>query len=703
MKKRILTTLCAVTCIMSAIAQIGYRQDDITYRLSTDSSGNHYAAVIGNTLTSNTDVVIPEIITYEGNNYEVTDIDNNAFSECAYLRDISLPNTLRHIGDSAFYKSKILSQEVILPESLTSIGISAFAYTNISEINIPGTIQKIPDTAFYACENLTTANIGQGIVSIGKDAFSFCKKLRTVNMPSTVETIGSKAFSYCEHLGTIKLENVKQIGRGAFMYCGVLSDVDLRNVEIIENVTFDMCLFLSNIIFSENLKSIGSYAFYQCSFENLILPHSLISIGDHAFNYNRSLTDVFIPENVTTIGFAAFYGTDKLKRAAAPAILKPNCDQWIYPPAVCWYEDNDFVSKDCIIYSNDYSKLIYVPKTYAGAIDIPSTVTTIGKYAMYNCSSITEINVPTSVEAIEPFAFYGARGLTTANLPNIKFISQKAFYSSSLKHLSIGEGVDSIGTEAFKYTGLRDLIFPLDISGVKDAAFYKLLKFACSSDFNYEKAIYQYSPYGSTSYVPVFYDKTDIIEDGMILNEDRSVIKYMSTDLTGDFTVPESVSTIGPNAFRFCSNLSSLVLPEGVEQIGENAFGSCTSLKTVHVPASVSSFGSSAFYESNIEKVYYNTSAPVAANKNLFSQDCYNNATLYIPKGTTGKFLLTSPWMYFRNIQEIDFAGIDGVESDDCDDAPVEYYNLQGMKVENPTSGIYIRRQGSKTSKVFIR
>lgn len=73
-----------------------------------------------------------------------------------------------------------------------------------------------------------------------------------------------------------------------------------------------------------------------------------------------------------------------------------------------------------------------------------------------------------------------------------------------------------------------------------------------------------------------------------------------------------------------------------------------------------------------------------------------------MPKGSSDNFLLVSPWMYFHNIQEIDFAGFDGVESDECGDAPVEYYNLQGIRVENPESGLYIRRQGNKSTKVYI-
>ena len=171
------------------------------------------------------------------------------------------------------------------------------------------------------------------------------------------------------------------------------------------------------------------------------------------------------------------------------------------------------------------------------------------------------------------------------------------------------------------------------------------------------------------------------------------------------YTIPESVTEIGDNAFYYCNKLSTLIVPEGVESIGENAFDECP-LKILHLPGSISAIGLEAFYRSSnspIEKIYYNATEPVSGDKNIFTQKSYENTTLYIPKGTSGKFLLVSPWMYFRNIQEIDFSGIDGVESDEYGDAPVEYYNLQGIRVENPEPGLYIRRQGDKSTKVYIK
>ena len=91
-----------LACFASAIAQIGYRQDDITYSLNTDESGNNYAVVILNTNEYRGDAVIPETITFEGTDYTVTEINDKVFYKNYYLRSISLPNTILRIGDNAF-------------------------------------------------------------------------------------------------------------------------------------------------------------------------------------------------------------------------------------------------------------------------------------------------------------------------------------------------------------------------------------------------------------------------------------------------------------------------------------------------------------------------------------------------------------------------------------------------------------------------
>lgn len=68
----------------------------------------------------------------------------------------------------------------------------------------------------------------------------------------------------------------------------------------------------------------------------------------------------------------------------------------------------------------------------------------------------------------------------------------------------------------------------------------------------------------------------------------------------------------------------------------------------------------------------------------------------------TGDFAAEANGIYDKNGKKGSFSGIDGIESDDAN-AEVIFYNLQGIRVDNPANGYYIRRQGSKVDKVYVK
>lgn len=678
MKRIIITTLCALACLASAIAQIGYRQDDITYSLNTDKSGNNYAVVIGNVLNESTAIDIPESISYENNIYKVTEIGDNAFKSCTYLTGITLPNTIVSIGDYAFYGCRSISN-IILPESLKTLGEHAFYGCGIINLNIPGGIEKIPNDAFAGCKSMKEVTISEGVKTIDEYAFSG-STLRKITIHAFLDYIEYRAFYQCKLLEEFTVKGgVKKIGSSVFVEDTYLTRVTLPN----------------------DLVSIGDYAFYICTYlPSIDLPSSLVSIGSRAFCWTE-VGNVFIPENVTSIGESAFYSTrGKRERVAAPIRLKSGYTNWIGDSGkFCWYDNDAIVYENRIVYSKDYTKLFFVPDSYTESLVIPSTVTEIGYYALYKCNT-KSITLPSSVTTIGQGAFQNASGISTVDLPNIIHIGNFAFMSTSLNSLHLGEQIDSIGTQAFYGSNLMDYIIPLKVPKMGKQVFSTLKKYGRPKGMDCSTII------TSSSVAPISYNEKDIVENGMIFDSSKSAIRYASCGvIPEEYTVPSSITRIGTTAFYYCTDLTTLVISEGVKSINEQAFAYCSSLKTIHLPGSLTSISSEAFTNSSdspIEKIYYNTTKPVKGDKNIFTQKSYDNTTLYVPKGSSDNFLLVSPWMYFHNIQEIDFAGIDGVKSDEYSDASVEYYNLQGIRVENPESGLYIRRQGNKSTKVYI-
>ena len=129
---------------------------------------------------------------------------------------VLLPDSLTSIGDSAFYYCSGLTN-INLPDSLTSIGNSAFyGCRGLTNINLPDSLTSIGDSAFYGCRGLTEITIPENVVKLGKSVLSSCSVLAKASIMCTAVTLSySNYFSSDVALTTIKL-NVAGITGKAF-------------------------------------------------------------------------------------------------------------------------------------------------------------------------------------------------------------------------------------------------------------------------------------------------------------------------------------------------------------------------------------------------------------------------------------------------------------------------------------------------------
>ena len=283
-------------------------------------------------------IVIPEKVTYEGEEYTVTKILYNAFYGCSGITSVSIPNSVTSIGLYAFQNCSKLSS-ITLPSNITSIGDYVFyGCTGLTSFTIPTSVTSIGNYAFSGCSGLKNVTIHTNVSYIGNGAFqnctgltSFtipnniknvsssilqgCSKLTSVTIPNSVTDIGSYAFSGCSKLTSITIpNNVNSIGGSAFQNCSSLTSITIPNsITAISSSVFSGCSGLTSITIPNSVTDIGSYAFQNCSsLTSITIPNNLLSIGYYAFAGCSKLASVTIPNSVTNIGGSAFSGCSKL-------------------------------------------------------------------------------------------------------------------------------------------------------------------------------------------------------------------------------------------------------------------------------------------------------------------------------------------------------------------------------------------------------
>lgn len=269
------------------------------------------------------------------------EIANDAFEGCTNLQYITLNEGIVKIGDGAL-KGKNTS--ITIPNSVTKIGIGAFASSTLQTVKFGSGIKRIERSAF-ASTALLEVVIPQNVTSIGGSAFSGCKKLTKITIHNKVKEIEDAAFSNCTSLQTFDLANdnpyftvvdgvlfnkdktiliqypsgkkntsytipssVKKIAAYAFENIPSLHSIQISNsVTEIGDGNFNECRNLEKIQIGNHVQKIGSYVCQRCfSLTDFTVPNSVEEIGGHAFEYCNELIEIVIPGSVQYIGSHAF-------------------------------------------------------------------------------------------------------------------------------------------------------------------------------------------------------------------------------------------------------------------------------------------------------------------------------------------------------------------------------------------------------------
>ena len=337
---------------------------------------------------------------------------------------------------------------------------------------IPFGVTSIGRDALNGCKSLKSVTIPDSVTSIGVGAFSKCTRLKSVTIPDSVTSIGDYAFYGTPWLEKMQAQNplviinhilidgrkcsgaiyipdsVTFIGEGAFFRCTSLKSVTIPDsVTSIGDNAFNGCKSLESVTIPDSVTSIGCYAFSKCtSLKSVTIPDSVTSIVGSAFKGCKSLESVTIPDSVTSIEYDAFYGCTSLKSVTIPdSVTSIGYDAFYGTP---WLEKMQ--AKNPLVIINH---ILIDGKKCSGAIYILHSVTSIGGYAFYECTSLESVTIPDSVTSIGDYAFEECTSLKSVTISDsVTSIGGWAFNGcTSLENVDLPDGID-IGSEAFKDT-----------------------------------------------------------------------------------------------------------------------------------------------------------------------------------------------------------------------------------------------------------
>ena len=246
-------------------------------------------------------VVLPET---------VTSIGASAFANCQNLNLLELPAAVRSIGRQAFaYCSRLYSLE--LPQGLDTLEPYAFAYAPFEVLTLPEKITALPE-GLFCCSGLRELHWEGALTAIGKKAFFGCK-LAAIEIPGTVERVGESAFEECAYLTEVTFgEGVKVLEKKAFDSCSALTELTLpQSLTTLGQEAFSGCGKLAAIAMPDRMESIGWEAFYYCtSLTELRIPAGVTRLESYTVASCSALNQVWLPRSLTTVEEHAFSSSD---------------------------------------------------------------------------------------------------------------------------------------------------------------------------------------------------------------------------------------------------------------------------------------------------------------------------------------------------------------------------------------------------------
>ncbi len=509
--------------VISTVANEGTAWLKFTLNSDNTYSVTGYSDEIG------ADVSIPA----EYNGLPVAYIESEAFYCCVEIKNLTIPESIKLIGDAAF-RGCI---------GLTSITISSNA------------LETIGDYAFVNCKSLKSITIPNSAIYIGKESFKYCSSLETLSLPFVGSSrinhyvgfrnqyfyhiFGEKSATYPEEpipesLKTVIITDDTEISQNAFAGCGTIE----------------------NIIISGNITNIATGAFAYCSgLKSITLP------------FVGGSSNIDADANIYPFGYIFgelnYTGCTETK-------------QRYYDPNEATYAQKTYYIPTSLesvtITGGSVSPAAFENCKGLKNITLNNNLTSLGGSAFSNCTGLTSITIPNSVTSIGNGVFSGCTGLTSITIPNsVTSIGDKAFSGcTSLVNIEMSNNLTNLGRSIFKDC-------------------------TCLQYNEFDNAYYLGNE--NNPYVILMKAKDTYITSCEINSNTKVIYDeaFMDCVEITSIIIPDKVTVISMSAFFYCTKLENVTLSDNLISIGRSAFYNCTALTSVTIGNSVTLISNSAF------------------------------------------------------------------------------------------------------------
>ena len=501
--------------------------------------------------------------------------------------------------------------------------------------------------------SVTEAEVTYAVTSVADWAFQ-SQSITSVTIPSSIMSIGDWAFHNCFSLTNISIEDSENaLSMTAGYYSPFSADnaytyITERNVYIGRNLTLSETnsVFdgITSVEFGPNVTTINSYLFYQAAkLSSVTIGNGVTTIGDRAFQEagtNGGVEEMVVTmgNGVTSIGEYAFSSCSHLKAVTLPSSLTE-------------------------------IKAYAFQSTGLTRITIPASVTNLRDWAFHNCYSLTNISIEDSENALSMTAGYYS-----------PFSADNAYTYITERNVYIGRNLTLSETNSV-FDGITSVEFGPNVTTINSYLFYQAAKLSSVTIGNGVTIIGDYA-----------FQEAGTSVEGMVVTMGSGVTSIGNQAFLGcskltTITLPNTLTTIGNLAFSQCSSLASFSVPGSVTTIGSMAFDYCSiptftfeasntaitcsatipctnlylgrditftesgfsGVSALTIGTNVTSIGSLFFY-SDITSVTVPWDSPIAIDDNAFSDETFEDATLWIPGGTKDDYEAADGWKKFANM-----------------------------------------------------